>query len=266
MTLEQEIAKALAKQASEIFSEVYGDLLKPGVQQVGTALGTILGLGNTLLWPVVWLNGIGKITLSASLERFRTKMKDTPEDEVCAVPPEIGVPILEKLSYVTDEELSEMYIELLAKASQKQSAKVAHPSFVNIINNISPDEAILMRSIRNTDAIPFIEVRVPKLNTVGRWTPFHPMILPPEKLSELAYPENGAAYISNLSGLGIFNVVPNCYIGTENAYEPIERYARELYPEEKYDQEGVRLLLVRGAIWVTPFARLFFKACFSRKP
>ena len=271
MTIDPEIAKALAVPASVIIREVYGDSLKPGVQQVGTALGTLFGLGNTILWPVAWLNEKAKIALQANLERYRRKMENTPEDEVCAVLPEVGVPILEKLSYVTDEELSEMYIELLAKASQKQSANVAHPSFVNIINNISPDEAILMRSILINkaipyDAIPYIEVRAPNRNDKNRWTTFHPMILSPTLLSELTYPDNGSAYIGNLSGLGIFNVISDRYMSGENLYEPIEAYARVIYPEENYDQIDVKLQLVRGAIWVTPFARLFFQACFSNKP
>ena len=63
---------------------------------------------------------------------------------------------------MTNEELSEMYTELLAKASQAQNANVAHPSFVNIINNISPDEAILLKSIRHNFVIPFVEVQLKK--------------------------------------------------------------------------------------------------------
>ena len=260
------IAKALAALSSGTIQEAYSDLLKPCAQQVGRALGTILGLGNTILWPFAWVNGIADIALKRNLERYSKKIENIPEDEVCPVPPEVGVPILEKLSYVTNEELSEMYIELLTKASQKQSANVAHPSFVNIVNNISPDEAILMRSIQFRDAIPYIEVRAPNANDTNKWTPFHPMILSPALLSELMSPANGAAYISNLSGLGIFKVHIDQYLDNENLYKPIEKYAREIYPVENYDQKGINIELKRGGIWVTSFAQLFFKACFSKKP
>jgi hypothetical protein len=34
---------------SELLKEIYTDLAKPGVSQVGLAIGTILGLGNTAL-------------------------------------------------------------------------------------------------------------------------------------------------------------------------------------------------------------------------
>ena len=193
-------------------------------------------------------------------------MENIPEDEVCAVPPEVGVPILEKLSYVTNEELSEMYIELLAKASQKQSANVAHPSFVNIINNISPDEAILMRSIRTKEAIPYIEVRAITSTAKRGWATADPMMLSPTLLSELTYPKNGAAYISNLSGLGIFDIMTTKWLVGENIYEPIEEHARKIYPVEHNDQRGVKIEFKRRVIRITPFAQLFLKACFSNKP
>ena len=264
--MDEEIAKALAVPASVIIREVYGDLAKPGVQQVGTALGTLFGLGNTILWPVAWLNEKAKIAREANLERYRRKMENTPEDEVCAVPPEVGVPILEKLSYVTNEELSEMYIELLAKASQKQSANVAHPSFVNIINNISPDEAILMRSIRFENVIPYIEVRALTSDNKKSWATLEPTMLSPTLLSVLTYPSNGAAYISNLSGLGILSINKDEYIVGKNIYESIEEFARKRHPVELYKQQNRKIELKRGLIKVTAFARLFLKACFSNKP
>ena len=71
-------------------------------------------------------------------------MKDVPPEDVSEVPPEIGVPIIEKLSYVTNEELRKLYIELLAKASIKEENDKAHPNFINIINSLSPDEANLL--------------------------------------------------------------------------------------------------------------------------
>jgi hypothetical protein len=37
---------------------------------------------------------------------------------------------------------------LLAKASIKDLNKKSHPSFVNIINNLSPDEAILLQILK----------------------------------------------------------------------------------------------------------------------
>src|SRR3990172_1019024 len=155
------ILKEIA-QAPGLLKELYGDLAKPGVSQVGKALGSVLGLGNTILWPITLMNEKANIALKRNLEKYREQIKEVPEDELTEVPPEIGVPITEKLSYVTNEELSNLYVNLLAKASTFKTAESAHPSFVNIINNLSPDEALLLEQFRDTDALPYVEARLVK--------------------------------------------------------------------------------------------------------
>lgn len=197
MDLLKEIAQSAA-----ILKELYGDLAKPGVQQAGKALATVIGLGNTILWPVALLNEKTRIALEVNLEKYRQKMENVSSDDTCEVPPEIGVPIAEKLSYVTNEEISDMYTELLANASQVQKANVAPPSFVNVIANISPDEAILLRSIRNMPGIPYIEVRL-KSRDKNEWTTLDAMKPGLSCFRELRYPNNIHAYLSNLEGLGV---------------------------------------------------------------
>ena len=83
--------------------EIYGDLARPGVRQVGKALENVLGFGNTILWPIAWANERSRIALESNLERYRVRMEQVPQEKVIAVAPEIGVPIAEKLAYVRDE-------------------------------------------------------------------------------------------------------------------------------------------------------------------
>jgi hypothetical protein len=48
------IVKSIAS-VPELMKEIYSDLAKPGVSQVGKNLGCILGLGNTALYPIYLL-------------------------------------------------------------------------------------------------------------------------------------------------------------------------------------------------------------------
>lgn len=108
----------VAKEALKIPSlivEIYGDVAKPGVKQVGKALDTVLGLGNTLLWPVYLVNEKSKLSIQKNLESYRKKLENIPEDKIINVAPEIGVPIAEKLSYVSDESISNLYVTFLLK-------------------------------------------------------------------------------------------------------------------------------------------------------
>lgn len=253
----QEIAKA-----PELFKEIYGDLAKPGVQQVGKALGTVLGLGNTILWPIFYLNERTRIALNHNLEKYRIKMESIPQDEICQVSPEIGVPVAEKLSYVTNEEIGGMYIELLAKASQINKANQAHPSFVNVIGNLSPDEAILLKSIDKMTGIPFIEVRL-QFNGKAEWITLDTMMPGVSCLGELSFPINIKAYLSNLEGLGIIRVRQDIFMVGENIYEPLENYARKIFNEQERKNPDKVLAFERGKMEITPFGRLFISACFS---
>jgi hypothetical protein len=246
----------------EVIKEIYGDLAKPGVQQAGKALSTVIGLGNTLLWPVAMINERSRIALESNLERYRKKLEGVSSSEVCEVPPEVGVPIAEKLAYVTNEELSEMYIELLAKASQQQQANLAHPSFVNIISNLCPDEAILLKSIRTMLGIPFIEVRLQEKGK-NEWITLEPIRAGVSCLGELQYPQNLASYISNLDGMGILKVRQDIFMVGENIYEPLEDFAKKMYSEISARQPTKEVAFQRGKIEITPFARLLLNACFS---
>ena len=246
---------------SDLIREVYGDLAKPGVRQVGKALGTVLGLGNTILWPVAWANARSKIALEQNLENYRRKMQEIPEDDVCEVTPELGVPIAEKLAYVTNEELSEMYTELPAKASQIQQANVAHPSFVNIINSLSPDEAIVLRSIRGAQGIPYVEVRLTRTDS-NKWNSLHPMQLILPSGAKLRFRNNIPAYISNLEGLGILNIRQDKILATQDQYEQIEELSRRQYSGVDQIPEH-KLAFQRGVVEITKFGHLFLQACFT---
>ena len=136
MSAELLTALAIAATQRELLTQLYGDLAKPGVAQVGKALSTVLGLGNTILWPIQLLNERARIRLESNLERFRQKVSQIPLEKVTPVAPEIGVPIAEKLSYVADRDLRELYTNLLAKASNVDTVSQAHPSFVNVLRNL----------------------------------------------------------------------------------------------------------------------------------
>lgn len=59
----EETIKAIAEAVAPVLQEIYGDVLQPGAKQAGKALGTIIGLGNTFLCPLVMLNEISNASL-----------------------------------------------------------------------------------------------------------------------------------------------------------------------------------------------------------
>ena len=261
--MEDELLKS-ATRSPEVLLEVYRDLAKPGVQQVGKALGTVLGLGNTILWPIQLMNEKSRLALESNLERYRIKLAHVPQEDICPLAPEIGVPIAEKLSYVTNEIISDMYLELLAKASSIHGANVAHPGFVNIIENLSPDEAVLLQTVQHQiDGIPYIEMRF-QMQTEQKWLTLHPMILEEKYYDALKYPDNLPAYVSNLEGLGIFEVQDDVYLDVNEIYRELEEVGKRHYSSFAEVDSRRELTANRGRIMITGFARMFLSACFSK--
>lgn len=262
-----QLLPALAKAAvgDKLIVQIYGDLAKPGVSQVGKALGAILGLGNTVLWPVHLLNARASIALQANLDKYREKLASVPPNKVVSVPPEIGVPLLEKLAYVSDPDLRELYATLLARASNIETQSRAHPSFVNVLANISPDEALLLRQFSHQPHTPFV---IGRLHSSKDRSGLHHMTVVDMHFAlsaetKLAYPGNLSAYVSNLEGLGLVSVDRNSYLVPVAVYNQIEAEIMERLYRVEHSEHSVYTVpgIVKGRLDVTPYGQLFLDAC-----
>lgn len=243
--------------------EIYGDLAKPGVRQVGKALESILGLGNTILWPITWANERSRISLERNLELYRQRLSTISEDQVIAVAPEIGVPVAEKLAYVADTKLSELYVTLLAKASSAETVSKAHPSFVNIINNLSPDEAYLLELFASASAnLPFVTAKHVDPGT-GIFDIAGDLLIATAITDGLSFPYNVPAYLSNLEGLGLAQIHRDRWLVDTPAYDELIAYWTPFFPIEKQfsDARPRRLEFDKGAISTSSFGQLFISAC-----
>lgn len=251
----------VATKFPDLLKEIYGDLAKPGATQAGKAIGGIVGLGNTALLPVHLINERAKVYLEKNLNEYREQIENTDEKEVIEVAPEVGVPILEKLSYVSNEELSQLYINLLAKASTKSTVNQAHPGFVKIIDSLSPDEGIFLKNIGNHQAIPFIEIRL-NMDKKNEWIVLADLVLNSNILKNLSYPRNAPSYISNLDALGIVKIRRDIWMTpVEHNYSPIWDQNKAQYENMNVPDRSVGCQNCK--IEVTAFGQQFIRACFT---
>jgi|GEM_PF-1455886 len=158
MTNEQ-LDKILAKIPTD---KVYEDILQPSLKKAGEALSNVFDLGNLIMLPFKLVNERSRIYLKKNLERYEKKLEKIDENELCQVSEHIGLPILDKLTLVNQEELSEVFVNLLTKASTTKTLYLIHPSFFNILNNLSQDEAIILFANKECKPIPFIDIYLEK--------------------------------------------------------------------------------------------------------
>ncbi len=259
-----DLLPALAKAVTDekLLTQIYGDLAKPGVTQVGKALSTILGFGNTILWPIQLLNERTRISLKANLDRYREKISSIPTEKIVPIPPEVGVPVVEKLAYVADKDLRELYVELLTKASNIDTQSQAHPSFVNVLNNISPDEAHLLQQIRQkTGVIPFVSARLVNPES-GAFMPWRDLEIEVAPETKIAYAGNLPAYLSNLEGLGLIQIRRDIHMLPLEIYDSLKQRITSQSGSVRIGQFSL-LQHDLGKIEATQFGWMFFGACCS---
>lgn len=83
---------------------------------------------------------------------FQRAFKKVPEENRIPPMPSLALPIMERLRYQDDGDLlTDLYIDLLATAFDKTKIGESHPAFITLITQISPDEAILLDLLSNSE-------------------------------------------------------------------------------------------------------------------
>lgn len=251
----------LVKATPNILGQVYGDLAQPSVRAVGNALGTVLEFSTSILLPIKLLNEKFKLNFTKRLNEYKDKLEQVPEEKRCEVHPQIGTPIIEKLSYTTNEEIADLFTTLLANASNVDMVNTAHPSFVNMIERMSPDEARILSYLKGKTEIQYCSFNGNVMDGNGyRTIVNHATLLVFEV--ELQFPQNINAYLANFISLGIIIDMSGTYKIDKTIYNLI----REKYQLKKLEAQLVpnvfKSITVEESYYeITDFGKLFIKAC-----
>lgn len=155
--------KMIEKLISNVpLNEFYKDLFKPGMKKAGEALATIIDGVNLILLPIKLANSKSRIYFDNNIKRYSDKINSDSENTLSSVPSYVGVPILDKLTYLDENELSEAFINLLTKASFEETLKFVHPAYLSILERLSVDEAKILFHYKNDICIPFVDMYVHK--------------------------------------------------------------------------------------------------------
>jgi len=139
-----EIVKAIGDQFP-----LYADLLKPPAGELGAEGAEIVRTVRSVMEPV-------HLLVRAYAERAKewvsahvaAKLRDVPQDRIITPNPAVAGPVLQSLAFTFHEEpLREMFVKLLATAMDRETAQKAHPCFAEIIRQMVPDEARLVRFV-----------------------------------------------------------------------------------------------------------------------
>jgi hypothetical protein len=85
------------------------------------------------------------------------RLKDVPKEKIEPPNPRIAVPAMQALTYSMDDKLiREMFANLLAADMNTDTKHDAHPAFVEIIKEMTPTDAKVLRIVRTSTQISFV--------------------------------------------------------------------------------------------------------------
>lgn len=147
---------------------IYQDAVQPAAKQIGRSLETVAKAVNVALLPLTGLVWGCERIRDYLEETLAKKLRHVPKEKIITPDPHIAGPALIALQFVGSQpELREMYANLLATAMNKDSTENAHPSFVEIINQITPDEARILLLFAEKPRLPMISTYKQKGNVIS---------------------------------------------------------------------------------------------------
>ena len=244
----------LIEQASGVLEKTYEDVVHPSAKSIGNTLSLVPRTVGVWLgkWEKWILNGEYAIKETEVL--LAEKLKHIPEDKIVEPEPYVAVPAIQQLSYSLDsEELRELYANLLASSMNADKKSDVHPAFVDIIKQLAPDEAKLLRFLSHQYVIPLVEIRQKSSDGKGFTVleKYHLSI--PNGVLEM--PQNTPVYIENLMRLQLIEIPADTHYTTESLYTPLETHIVFV------DVPNESITYGRKIINVTPFGRNFVKIC-----
>jgi hypothetical protein len=241
---------------------IYQDALQPAAKEIGKALGTVAKTVNIALAPVsalVW--GYDQIKEFVDT-KVSEKLSNVPSENIVTPPPHIAGPALESLRYTGSiDELKELYANLLASSMDSKTTKDTHPSFVEIIKQLSSAEARLLTTLIFSDQEPAVTIRNNRKVGSGGRDQFRNFTVLGEKAGIQDY-RNIPNYLDNLCRLGLLEIPDSYTLIGEDVYKHLDEHPIVKAIAEAIDQEEDRKSkLVHKTIMVTGFGRQFINTC-----
>lgn len=262
--MDDEIGKEIVKQSGEVLSKGYDDLVHPSAEALGQIVSYLPRTVRVFMskWERWIVNGEESLELTGKV--LKDKVSLIPEEKLCEPEPYVAIPAIQQIAYCYDsEELREMYANLLASSMNMDKKWAIHPGYVDIIKQITPDEAKIMKQCPSSSLqyIPLINLQIHYLDKRGNKT----LLRHYSKIAEEAgcdNPENISQCLDNLSRLMLINIPDDMHLIEESFYEPLINSAFIKEIKDSYLlQEREEFHIEKKLFYVTDFGVGFKKCC-----
>ncbi|WP_368648903.1 DUF4393 domain-containing protein [Castellaniella ginsengisoli] len=218
-------------------AKAYDDLASPALQEIGQAARSTVKAARFLLAPIDYLAARHDRWINY-LKRVNDKVL---EENMIPAHPQLSGKVIDGLKYLDEGELlAELFVNLLARAIDKDRVSEAHPAFASIISQLSPDEAVVIFYLNQKERLylQYAPYNAAK-NTFGAGV-LRKNEFPTDKL---IFPQNFEMYCEHLNSLNLAGI-------WQHGNQEIVRQGGQ--------QVGVN---ITSYTKLTSFGKLFAKAC-----
>lgn len=254
----EENALELAKEAVKVVAEkAYDDVAHPALQTAGEIISLPLKVIDAKLSPIkIWV-AEKQYNYERTLRLLGEKMQDVEQEKITAPENYVAIPALQQIAYCYDsEELRNMYANLLAASMNTDTKWSVHPAYVDIIKQLTPDEAKLLRILQTKKLFPVVHVKQYMKDKKS----YNDIVHNFSTLdTHCDCPERIYSYLNNLGRLGLINIDYSTYCTYDGAYDELDNRFADL--KNEWESKGGELRILHGLIELTAFGRDFSKTC-----
>lgn len=205
-------------------------------------------------------------------EEVIQKAADIPEG--CQQEPDkrITIPALEANAYTDDETLRSMFANVITKSMDKRYLGASHPAFVNIIQQLRPEEALLLKTtpiLKSNSAVCAIRLQKksipPEYYSISEYgdaailreyeegIDVYPYYLPQYNIS----PDEIVIYIDNIIRLNLIECLSDKHLTDINRYR--------MYYDDEFMQELRNKIEIRDGYELVQMPKVFAPTSFGKK-
>lgn len=241
--------RVIDKTVETVVEKTYDDLVHPTLEIIGSRLAQAF---KNL--PFMQYN------MEETEKQIESKMRYVQPCKIVSPEPYVAVPAIQGISYCMDNQnLRNMYANLLASAMNIDIKDSVHPAYVEIIKQLVSDEALLLKYINDNQQIPFVMVTQEhlreQLKTVHEYRN--------SVLEERVIQNNDkiAEYMENLERLNLIHLESD--LSTKKVSEPL---LQEIVKEYTPAYPGDRNVIFKDrCALITHFGASFCKVCIPRE-
>ncbi len=266
---EKAVTKRLYEDALKPVAEGFGEHAHDIGDTLGKSAKVVVHTVDRALDPfraAVW--GYDQIIKWVKPE-LKRKLSEIPPERIIEPVPEIAGPAMEHMRFLGyRDELRDMFVNLLATSMDSETAKEAHPAFVEIIKQITPDEARILKFMaqRPQGSYPILEMRR-RLEGQAGYKILHRNVSHLGSHAGCSHEDLVPTYLDNLSRLKVCSLEIGVHIMSEGAYDALcnDEGVVQYVSAIESSQEGVKVELMRGIVTLTTLGQKFVAACVSAK-